>query len=108
MALYSAYFDDSGHPDNARYLTVAGCVADDQQWVHFEREWLELLSRFNTRIFHAVDFEQGKAPFDRLTETERSEFLRLLIGIITRRAEKSFAHIIPINEYRSINERFVF
>ena len=44
MAMYSAFFDESGHPDDGTYLVVAGCVADVEQWVHFEREWKDALS----------------------------------------------------------------
>jgi len=49
MAMYSAYFDESGHPDDSRYLVVAGAVADVDQWVHFEREWISALAPLGTR-----------------------------------------------------------
>ena len=44
MAMYSAYFDDSGHPDAGDRLIVAGGVAPVEQWVHFEREWRDALA----------------------------------------------------------------
>jgi Protein of unknown function (DUF3800) len=108
MAMYSAYFDDSGHPDDSAYVAVAGCVADVNQWVHFEREWLQLLAPFQTKLFHAVDFEQRKPPFDNLTDVERRDFLRLLIGIIHRRVEKQISHIIPMDVYRLLNAKYIF
>jgi hypothetical protein len=38
MAMYSAFFDESGHPDDTLFLVVAGCVAEVGQWTEFERE----------------------------------------------------------------------
>lgn len=108
MALYSAYFDDSGHPDDSLYVIVAGCIADVTQWVHFEREWLEALAPFNTKVFHAVDLEQGNRPFERLTQKQQTELLVLLVGIITRRIEKTFAHIVPMSIFNALNDQFVF
>jgi Protein of unknown function (DUF3800) len=91
MAMYSAYFDESGHPDDSDFLVVAGAVADVQQWVHFEREWKEVLAPLNTTIFHAVEFESGAPPFDGLTDKEKDELFSKLVGILCRRVEKTCA-----------------
>lgn len=108
MAMYSAYFDESGHPDGGEYLVVAGCVADVDQWVHFEREWLDVLAPLGIRVFHTVDFDQGKPPFDRLGESEQIELLRRLTGIIARRVEKTFAQVLRLDDYNAANHKYVF
>jgi hypothetical protein len=87
MAMYSAYFDESGHPDDGRFLVVAGAVADVNQWVHFEREWVELLAPLNTNVFHAVDFDKRNPPFDQLSLQKANELLDRLVGIICFAAE---------------------
>jgi hypothetical protein len=76
MAMYSAYFDESGHPDDSAYVVVAGAIADVDQWVHFEREWKEALAPLNTSVFHAVDLEAGNPPFDNLNERQKTSYSR--------------------------------
>jgi hypothetical protein len=51
--MYSAFFDESGHPDESEIMVVAGAVADVDQWVHFDREWREVLAPLGTHFFHA-------------------------------------------------------
>jgi hypothetical protein len=106
--MYSAYFDESGHPDDSRYLVVAGAVADDSQWVHFEREWTEALAPLETRIFHATDFDKGNPPFDALTEDERDTLLKSLVNIACRRIETSVSQAIDLNQYKIANNKYVF
>jgi hypothetical protein len=45
MTEYSAYFDDSGHPDDQEAVIVAGFISSEEQWLLFEREWQEILDR---------------------------------------------------------------
>jgi hypothetical protein len=108
MAMYSAYFDESGHPDSGRYLIVAGCIADVEQWVHFEREWLLALAPLNTKVFHAVEFDERMPPFDKLSDQERADLLMRLINIICRRVEKTISGALDLHEHRAINLKYVF
>lgn len=108
LAMYSAYFDESGHPDDSPYMVIAGCIADVKQLVHFEREWTELLAPLGTRIFHAVDFHNRVEPFDKLGATERAELLSRLVSVICRRVEKTVSEAIIVAEYEATNERYVF
>ncbi len=62
MSAFSAYFDESGHPDDSPYLVIAGGIAEVEQWAHFEREWTELLAPLGTKLFHAVDFHRRIQP----------------------------------------------
>lgn len=90
MAMYSAYFDESGHPNNGTFMVVAGCVAEVDQWVHFEREWLEALAPLDTNIFHTNEFENRNPPFDKLTSREADDLFDKLVGIICRRVKRIF------------------
>jgi len=108
MAMYSAYFDESGHPDKGDYMVVAGAVADVGQWVEFEREWKEVLAPLNTEVFHATDFEAGASPFDGLSECDKDDLFSKLIGIICRRVEKTCAGTIKLNDYKAVNRKYVF
>jgi hypothetical protein len=108
MAMYSAYFDESGHPDRGKYLVVAGCIADIKQWVEFEREWKRELAPFGTALFHTVDFDNGNRPFDQLTECEADQLFDRLVGIICRRIEKSISRATQLDQHRAIDEKYVF
>ena len=108
MAMYSAYFDESGHPDSGTYMVVAGCVADVDQWSHLDREWKELLGSFGIEIFHATDFEQRKPPFDQITDVQAEQLILGLARIICRRVEKSVSHALSLAQYERINAKYVF
>jgi Protein of unknown function (DUF3800) len=108
MAKYSAYFDESGHPDDKQFLVVAGCIATVDQWLHFEREWKEVLRPFNTDLFHMAVFQRRAPPFDSLNDQAAKDLLMRLVGIICRRIEKSFTQVIPLTEYRVINKKYIF
>ena len=108
MAMYSAYFDESGHPDSGKFLVVAGAIADVNQWVHFEREWTEVLAPFNTKTFHAVDFDKRNPPFDKLSLNEATDMLDRLVGIICRRVERSVSQALNLDHYNVINQKYAF
>ncbi len=108
MAMYSAYFDDSGHPDSGRYLVVSGCVADVQQWTYLDREWKNELQPLGIDVFHAVDFDKRNPPFDSLTDIQAENLIYRLVGIICRRIEKSFSQALDLDDYKVINTKYVF
>jgi hypothetical protein len=108
MAMYSAYFDDSGHPDAGRYLVVGGAVADVNQWVYLERDWKEALASFGLTEFHATDFEKRWPPFNALSDCQRESLLMRLAGIICLRAEKTISAAIDLEEFKRSNDKYVF
>jgi hypothetical protein len=113
MALYSTYFDERGHPDRGSHLVVAGAVADIQQWVHFEREWREVLKPHGVSVFHANEFYQRKNPaykhnpFKHFSDSDARHLIELLAGIICRRVEKTVCNVIPLDQYRAANEKYL-
>ncbi len=109
MAMYSAYFEESGSADSKEpYLVVAGCVAQIEQWRHFEREWGAALSPFGTEPFHAVNFDKGKPPFEKLGDDDKDALCQLLTGIICRRIEKSVSLAVRLDHFEAINRKYIF
>jgi hypothetical protein len=106
--MYSAYFDESGHPDDSKYVVVGGGVAQVEQWVHLEREWKDALSPLGTSIFHATDFDQGTRPFDGLDNKGKSDLLEQLVNIIIRRLEICSAVAVPMGQYKVVDGKYVF
>ena len=103
MAMYSAYFDDSGHPDAGRYLVAAGAVADIKQWVHLEREWMDALRPLGISVFHATDL-----PHNIPDETQREHLMARLSSIIELRVEKTFSATIDLGQYLVVNKKYTF
>jgi len=104
--MYSAYFDESGHPDDSPRVIVAGCIGKADQWARFEQEWKGALAPFNTELFHAVDFEQRKSPFN-VDDRKANDLLSHLIGIIGRRIEKNVASAVPMDQDSRMNEKYL-
>lgn len=108
-AIYSAYFDDSGHPDQGPYVIVSGFLAERGQWNRFEREWKAALKDQGMTIFHATDFATGNGEFEswRKDNRRRTGFLQRLIGVIKRNTVRSFSCAIPLDEFRRVDNQFI-
>ena len=106
---YSAYFDESGSPDEGTHVIVSGFVAEVGQWFHFEREWRSILGAHGVSVFHGNDFGVGKGEFKswRDDETKRKSFLDSLVGVIRRRTDKSFSTAIPLDDFRKVDHEFL-
>jgi hypothetical protein len=109
MAYYSAYFDESGHPDDSKYVIVAGAVADVNQWVHLEREWKSVLAPLGSDVvFHAVDFDQRNPPFDQLSDADADHLYESLVGIILRRTEKNVSSAVVLSDHKACDQKYIF
>jgi hypothetical protein len=108
IAMFGAYFDASGHPDDTSVFTVAGFVADATQWTEFERNWNEILTRpdFQVSALHMKDFCHSTGDFAgwKGDERRRRNFLSALIGTIKLRARHAFAQSIYMPDYREIDK----
>ena len=57
MVLLKAYLDDSGAPHGGHaFLTIAGYVANEAGWAHFEQRWSEELARSGVPYLHMKEF----------------------------------------------------
>jgi hypothetical protein len=108
--MFTVYFDASGHPDNTDVLTVAGFVADADQWIAFERNWTEILDRSDFRVcsLHMKDFCHSTGEFAswKGDERRRQNFLTALIGTIKVRARHAFAQSLYLPDYREIDKTY--
>lgn len=109
MSIYTAYFDESGSPDEGKALVVAGYVASDEQWLVFDHEWKEALAAEGIDRFHMRDFAHSKREFENWKgdEERRSRFIQRLIGIIRERLRCSIATAVILEDYRAINQKYM-
>lgn len=112
LALFTAYFDASGHPDAkdpAPALFVSGLVARMQKWARFERHWLGMLAEHSiTPPFHMTDFEAGRGQYAAWRgDAERREAFRFrAIDVINRHTNKAFSVGIVVPDLRRMFEQF--
>jgi hypothetical protein len=105
MAMFTAYFDASGHPAGTDVLSVAGFVAHASQWTLFEKRWQKVLNRYGVSSLHMKDFAHSTGEYKawKGDEKKRVAFLSSLIGVIKQTARHSFASSLYLPAYRTID-----
>jgi hypothetical protein len=108
MAMFTAYFDASGSPDQTEVLTVAGFIAPVEQWLFFEKDWKEVLARYGVSSLHMKEFAHSRGEFCSWKDDKikRQSFLSLLIATIRSRVHHSFVASIYLPDYRSNDEKY--
>jgi hypothetical protein len=113
MAIFSAYFDASGHPDETDVLTVAGYVAAVDAWIRFDREWKEILEAEGVSAFHTTEFVSSRGEFvswrgkgSKKTERRR-KFVEKLMSCVQKNCAKFFRASLYIPDFERINKEFL-
>ena len=89
-------------PDDQPFLVVAGYIASESQWLKFEEQWKEALSRFSLGTeFHMTDFMQ-----QHYKNLKRDHILSTLASIIKTNDLHPFVAAIDIAAYKRVNEEF--
>ena len=109
--MFTAYNDESGHPDQEAGV-VAGLVASDKQWVEFERNWRDTLHLFGVSEFHAKEYFHSVGEFAQWadhrsnpeTAETRQRFLRQLIAHIKLRCRLCYSHAVRMASYHKVDE----
>lgn len=107
--MFTAYFDDSGHPaGSGPELVVGGYISSASRWLAFEDEWSAVLSDFAVTAFHMREFSANQGEFQswKGNEGRRVAFLRRLIKVVKKRTLASISSAILMNEYREIDRTY--
>jgi hypothetical protein len=97
LAMLSAAFDAGGSKHDQPVLIVAGFVSTVADWMDFDREWKERLSKEGLDYFHAQRFAQSSGPFKegwKGNEGRRQALLGDLVDIIVSHAHQKFGSLI--------------
>lgn len=101
--MLEAYFDESGTHSGSKVLSVAGYIAEKDQWLKFIDEWASALQKAGlppNRPFHAVDFESRRGDFENWPRDARMvDFHRELLGIVRRRVRQGFSIALDMNAW---------
>jgi hypothetical protein len=105
-AMFTAYFDDSGHPDRGPELVVGGYISTVEKWVRFEEEWSEVLELFDVEYFHMKEFAHSTGEFSgwKGNDGRRIAFLKRLAKVIRRRVLASVSSAMLMNDFRAVDE----
>lgn len=105
VAMFTVYFDVSGHPDNTDVLAVAGFIAHASQWALFEKRWKKVLKKFGVSSLHMKEFAHSLGEFKpwKNDAAKRAAFLSALIRVIQNTARHSFATALYLPDYRAID-----
>jgi len=105
MTKYTVFFDESG---DQRIKVFAGFVAANEQWERFEKEWRDVLRRFEAPPLHMRTFAHSINEFAtwKGDERRRSGFLAALIGVIRMRTRTSFATAVLVDDFEDVANRY--
>ncbi len=107
MAVYTAYFDDSGH-ENQKYLVCAGHVIDVEEPEKFDRGWLEAISPLT--FLHTKDFVGGYGQYAEWKGRgpEKREILCRAAKFIGQKAFQTFSVVLAMDDYERLNRESAF
>lgn len=96
LGMFTACFDASGKEHDQIAVIVAGFISSATDWVDFEKEWKERLSRDGISCFHMVEFAHSYGEFASLrnNEAKRRSLLSDLLEIIRSHAYRKFGCVI--------------
>lgn len=96
LAVYGAFWDESGVNREDPWLTVAGFLSTADRWVEFTADWQEQLQRFEIPMFHASRFNASRASEYRgWTRKRRVDCSTALVDVILRYAVGSVGISVP-------------
>ena len=111
MAILRAYFDASGTKKDPQttVLTVAGYIAQEDDWTKFETRWPEALREFGLTAFHFKDFAHFKGEFTswKDNEAKRRKLIQRLSQIIGDHTVRGFSITVNVDSYETANRLYV-
>ena len=101
LAMFSAYFDESGTHDGSPVVVVAGWVSTDIQWQRFSTAWNEILrsAGLNPPMFHMTDFENRQPPFSEWSQPKRVKVIQKLHSLIRRRTRQPIIAAVIVDAF---------
>lgn len=99
VAVFTAYFDESGTHAGAPVSAMAGFVGDQRQWRKFQKRTGKLFSRFRVNVFHAIDVRRGDNDFDGWSVDRKIEFHDEFQHIINETLEDGVVTFIRDDDY---------
>jgi len=82
--MFTAYFDESGTHAQSKIVHIAGFVAANNCWSEFEKNWNEVLNRFDLKAFHATECGNAEGQFERMNSGLRDPLRMALADVFIK------------------------
>jgi len=105
MAMFKAYFDESGTHRGSASVAVAGYVSTVDQWERFEQEWRGVLDDFCLEFFHMTDYENRQGPYKDMDDFRRKRLIERFSIVIKRRVRVPISAAVAITEYNLASQQ---
>ena len=99
VALFEAYFDESGTHRGSAGVAVAGYIARPEQWIAFDEEWRKALADNDLDFFHMADCEAGAQLYRGWSRERRESLFVRLADITNKHALASIGCVIDRPDY---------
>src|SRR5437870_1184274 len=99
MALFEAYFDESGIHAGSDVVVVAGCIIDGDKALEFSSAWDSALADFGLKFWHSSEFECRFDPFDKLDNGQRADIQKQLSNILCSHISKVVLSGFRLSDY---------
>ncbi len=108
MAIFTAYFDESGTPHDSRFVVVAGYLAAVGAWRRFNARWGAVLAAYKVPYFHMREYAHSIGAYDgwKGKEAKRARFLKTLIKQIERGPRYGFRAIVDVLGWKIANQKY--
>jgi hypothetical protein len=100
----TAFLDESGIQNDARFCVLAGYIGSPRQWSLFDGAWRRALDIVpGLESFHAQDFFGAKGPYRDLAEEDKQRLLVALTGAVSSHRLFPFGAIIEAPVFKSFS-----
>jgi hypothetical protein len=108
VALFEAYFDESGSHDGSPVLCLAGYLFDKEGCLQLDSEWKAVLDEYELPFFRISACAHGTGPFTDLTMQQRVDCETKLIHIVKRHMRYGVTVTVNEAEYNEWAPQKVF
>ncbi|HXX76204.1 MAG TPA: DUF3800 domain-containing protein [Nitrospiraceae bacterium] len=99
----SGTHDRSGTHPGSDVIAVAGYLAHEEDWKHFQGRWTKCLNKYHVDEFHLARFMRDKElPYRNWSKEKRDEFINELIAIARRHTCGGFGGLVVVDDYNKI------
>jgi len=100
MAMFAAYFDESGTHEGSPAVAVAGFISTVEQWQCFEKEWQDILNEAGIEFFHMADHQNRHGPYRDWDDLKHRRILERFIITARLRCRVPIGASVPREDYR--------
>lgn len=110
LYMLKVYFYETGDYTDPKITVVGmgGCIASEEQWEHFEREWANNLDRFQVEDLHMRELRplSDKSQYKKKgwDNKKRDTFLEICLSIMDKYVTEYIRAVLPVSEWHDLRQ----